>query len=89
MFWLNGAVVADKDINPFGLLRLLKKERATILALTSLGITKPQTLELLTHESIAVSHSDIDVLDGLFDASDRPEGGDVTFWWNDMQKDSR
>ena len=29
------------------------------------------------------------VLDGIFDASDRIEGGGVVIWWNNIEKDSR
>ncbi|KAF9461692.1 glycosyltransferase family 24 protein, partial [Collybia nuda] len=89
MFWLNGAAVRDKDVNPLGLLRLLKKERAVMLSLAALGIPRPQVLELLTHPNISASQSGKNVLDGLFDASDRPEKGEVITWWNDIEKDSR
>ncbi|KAG6839745.1 hypothetical protein C0991_012004, partial [Blastosporella zonata] len=89
VFWLNGASVSDKDINPFGLLRLLKKERAAMLSLTSLGLTRSQALELLTHPTVAASQSGGDVLDGLLDATDRPEDGGVIVYWNDIEKDSR
>ncbi|KAG5636220.1 hypothetical protein H0H81_008754 [Sphagnurus paluster] len=89
MFWLNGAAIADKDVNPFALLRLLKKERATLLSLTSLGLSRAEAFELLTHPSIATAQTGADVLDGLFDASDRTEGGDVVVYWNDMEKDTR
>ncbi|KAG5641244.1 hypothetical protein DXG03_005668 [Asterophora parasitica] len=89
MLWLNGAVVPDKDINPFGLLRHLKKERAAMVSLTSLGISRAEAFELLTHPSIAGANSGGDILDGLFDASDRPEGGGVVVYWNDMEEDTR
>ncbi|KAF5378749.1 hypothetical protein D9615_006978 [Tricholomella constricta] len=89
MFWLNGAIVPDKDIHPFGLLRLLKKERAAMLSLTSLGISRSEAFNLLTHSSVAAAQSGADVLHGLFDASDRPEGGEVIVYWNDMEKDTR
>lgn len=29
------------------------------------------------------------MLDGIFDVSDREEGGDVIFWFNDLEKDGR
>ncbi|KAG6848662.1 hypothetical protein H0H93_015060, partial [Arthromyces matolae] len=90
MMWLNGASVADKDVNPFGLLRLLKKERAAISSLTSLGLQRNETLELLTHPMIAAAQSPGgSALDGIFDATDRTEGGDVIIYWNDIEKDSR
>ncbi|KAF8069177.1 glycosyltransferase family 24 protein [Lyophyllum atratum] len=89
VFWLNGAVIADKDVNPFGLLRLLKKERSAMLSLTSLGISRAEAFHLLTHPSVADAQTGSDVLDGLFDASDRPEGGDVIIYWNDFEEDTR
>jgi len=60
-----------------------------MLSLTSLGLTYAQALEFLTHPTIAAAQSDTSVVDGLFDASDRPEGGDVIVWWNDIEKDQR
>jgi hypothetical protein len=50
---------------------------------------RAQAIELLTHPTIAASQSQSDVLEGLFDASDRVEGGSVIVWWNDLEKDSR
>ncbi|GLB42376.1 putative UDP-glucose:Glycoprotein Glucosyltransferase [Lyophyllum shimeji] len=89
MLWLNGAVVPDKDVNPFGLQRLLKKERSVMLTLTSLGLSRVEAFELLTHPTVTEAQTGADVLDGLFDASDRPEGGDLIIYWNDMEKDTR
>ncbi|KZT24849.1 glycosyltransferase family 24 protein [Neolentinus lepideus HHB14362 ss-1] len=87
--WLNGNPVSEIDMNPFGLLKLLRKERALVTSLTSLGLTPTQALDLLTHPAIATAQGGSDVLDGIFDASDRPEGGDVIVWWNDLEKDGR
>ncbi|PCH34985.1 glycosyltransferase family 24 protein [Wolfiporia cocos MD-104 SS10] len=87
--WLNGMVLQEKDLNPYTLLGLLRKERRTMLSLTSLGLTPGQALDLLTHPSISMAQSESDVLDGVVDASDRPEGGDVIVWWNDFEKDAR
>ena len=88
MFWLNGAAVPDKDINPFGLLGLLNKERATMSTLTSLGMAHKEALEVLTHPSVTQAQQ-VGALDGLFDASDRIEGGEVVIYWNDIEKDKR
>lgn len=89
MAWLNGVVVAEKDMNPFALLRLLRKERSVMKSLGSLGLSPSQALDLLTHNAVSVAQSDTGVLDGLFDASDRPEGGDLIVWWNDFEHDAR
>ncbi|KAH9924083.1 glycosyltransferase family 24 protein [Fomitopsis serialis] len=87
--WLNGVLLSEKDMNPFALLRLLRRERGIMQSLTSLGLSTSQALELLTHPYISAAQSASDVLDGIVDASDRQEGGDVIQWLNDFEKDSR
>lgn len=57
-------------------------------SLMSTGLTAPQALDLITHSSIAQGQTP-GVTDGVFDASDRPEGGNVCVWFNDITKDSR
>lgn len=89
LFWLNGAVVEHKDTNPFTLLRLLRKERGVMKSLTGLGLEKKEAFQLLTHPSVAAAQKDKGFLDGILDASDRPEGGDLIIWWNNMEQDSR
>lgn len=71
------------------LLRLLQRERQTVDSLTSLGLSNGQAVELLTHPTIAEAQSSSAALDGMFDASDRIEGGDVIVYWNDIEKDKR
>ncbi|KAG6887758.1 hypothetical protein C0995_013010 [Termitomyces sp. Mi166 len=89
MFWLNGATVPDKDINPFGLLRWLKKERALMGSLTrEVGLNRRDAFGLVTSPEVVKSQAG-GVLDGVVDASDRIEGGGVVVYWNDMEKDSR
>ncbi|KAJ3505081.1 hypothetical protein NLJ89_g7601 [Agrocybe chaxingu] len=89
VFWLNGLQVDQKDVHPFGLLRLLKKDRDILKSLTLQGLSSAQAFELLTHPDVAAAQKGNAVLDTLFDASDRPEGGDVIVWWNDMENDNR
>lgn len=71
------------------LLRILRKERETIGQIRDLGLSAPQAIDLLTHEAVMLSQAGSSVVDDIFDASDRPEGGDVIMWWNDLEKDSR
>ncbi|KAF8190189.1 hypothetical protein K438DRAFT_2018604 [Mycena galopus ATCC 62051] len=95
VFWLNGAAVGEKDVTPLGLLRLVRKERGVMGALTGeggagLGMTSEEARALLTHEAVgAAQGAATGVVDGVFDASDREEGGGVVVWWNDLEKDSR
>lgn len=56
-------------------------------SLTSLGLTPEQAVELVSHESILAAHREGGAVEGIFDASDREEGGDVIVWWNDLEKD--
>ena len=44
---------------------------------------------LHAHSSLGTSPSNTGIIDDLFDASDRPEGGNLVFWWNDIEKDNR
>jgi UDP-glucose:glycoprotein glucosyltransferase len=44
---------------------------------------------VLTGRPVFESFSQGNVLDGIFDVSDREEGGDVIFWFNDLEKDGR
>ncbi|KAI8974783.1 glycosyltransferase family 24 protein [Trametes punicea] len=87
--WLNGLNLEEKDMSPFGLLRAIRRERGIVLSLMSLGLSSPQAVDLLTHRTIAQAQSSGGVLDGLFDASDRLEGGGVILWLNDFENDER
>jgi UDP-glucose:glycoprotein glucosyltransferase len=71
------------------LTRLLRKERAILGHLTKLGLTAAQAIDLLTHDAITQSQAGSVVTEGMFDASDRREGGDTILWWNDIEKDRR
>lgn len=71
------------------LLRLMKKERGVINAATGLGLSPQQAIELLTHRIVGLAQGESGVLDGIFNASDRPEGGDLIIWWNDFENDPR
>jgi UDP-glucose:glycoprotein glucosyltransferase len=59
-----------------------------MLSLTSLGLVPNEAFDLITHPSLGIL-SNNDVVDDLLDASDRPEGGNLVFFWNDIEKDSR
>jgi UDP-glucose:glycoprotein glucosyltransferase len=57
-------------------------------SLAALGLSRKQAFELLTHPDIA-SDTNEGVIDSLFDASDRIEGGKAIVWWNDLEHDGR
>jgi UDP-glucose:glycoprotein glucosyltransferase len=89
VFWFNGVNIDAGDVNPFALLRLLKKEKTVVQSLTSYGLSNSQAFELLTHPAVASSQKESAMMEAVFDASDRPEGGGLIMWWNDMEKDTR
>lgn len=63
-----------------------------IRSLTALSLSPSQAIEVLTHSAIALAQQASvggAAVDGLCDASDREEGGDVILWWNDLEKDKR
>jgi UDP-glucose:glycoprotein glucosyltransferase len=60
-----------------------------MLSLTSLGLQPNEAFDLLTHPSLGTFSPTNGMTDDLFDASDRPEGGGLVYWWNDIEKDSR
>jgi UDP-glucose:glycoprotein glucosyltransferase len=60
-----------------------------MLSLTSLGLLPGEAFNLITHSSLGTSPSNTGVVNDLFDASDRPEGGNLVLWWNDIEKDNR
>ncbi|KAG8891208.1 hypothetical protein FRB99_003787, partial [Tulasnella sp. 403] len=88
MMWLNGKPIASSDMNPFGLLRLMRKERQLMTQLTSAGLSRVEAIEVMSHTSLSKS-SGTQVVDGMFDASDRMEGGGLIIWLNDLEKDDR
>lgn len=57
--------------------------------MTTLGLSAPQAIDLLTHDAMISSQAGNPAIDGLFDASDRREGGGTILWWNDIEKDTR
>lgn len=87
--WLNGLQVEPKVAHPFGLLKLLKKEKAVVENLVAQGLDSAQAFEVLTHSAISEAQRGGAAMDAVFDASDRREGGGVIVWWNDMEKDKR
>lgn len=55
----------------------------------SLGLLPSQAMDVLTADAVHDSLTEGKVLDGIFDASDRQENGEVIMWLNDLEKDAR
>ena len=67
----------------------MRKERGVVRALASLGLAPGDAVGLIAHPALSAAQGGSGVLDGIFDASDRPESGRAITWWNDVEKDGR
>jgi UDP-glucose:glycoprotein glucosyltransferase len=96
-FYLNGLALTEAQVDPFALLRLMRKERKYVTDLQGLSVnmTSKSAREILINGGIQpVTATEkgmmpVEALGELFDATDRSEGGKVIVWWNDLEKDKR
>lgn len=87
VFWLNGLRVKNRELDAFALLDRIRKERAFIRGFGALGLSAPQTIDLLSNENIATIAADDDA--PRFDWRDDKEDGKAIIWLNDIEKDKR
>ncbi|WVF72342.1 hypothetical protein IAT40_007156 [Kwoniella sp. CBS 6097] len=85
--WINGKAMAE--LNGYSLLKNVRSERDLVLALTSLGLTPKQAVDLISDPVIGEAQVEDAPGEGVLDASDRIDGGDVIVYWNDIEKDKR
>lgn len=102
-FHLNGVALPESSVDPFALLRIMRRERKTVSDILGLSsdMTPKQARDMLMYEEIGAVASggstskgrDVafgpEVLGDLFDAGDEQEGGGLILWWNDLEKDKR
>ncbi|KAG9088588.1 hypothetical protein FS749_002047, partial [Ceratobasidium sp. UAMH 11750] len=89
MAWLNGVQLSENDMNPFSLLRLLRREHQVMSSLMNTGLTSEQAIKVLANGNIGRAATLSSSTDSIFDASDRQEGGKAIVWLNDIEKDQR
>ncbi|PWN91022.1 hypothetical protein FA10DRAFT_302202 [Acaromyces ingoldii] len=94
--WLNGrSLSATSDeagaASALTLLPLVRDERRLLDSLIALNLSAEAAVSLLTYAPLQQQQqqpqSQQQVHDAYFDASDRPEGGAVVSWWNDVEAD--
>lgn len=100
-FSINGLTIPVDEVEPFALLRLMRKERKLINDLQGLNgnISTRHAREWIMSGVLAKANSVLgpgkdgriekEALGELFDASDRKEGGGLITWWNNLEKDKR
>ncbi len=70
-------------------MEIVAAERELLSAFMETGMKADQAHAVLTDERIGAAMTEVDPMAGLVDASDRPEGGQVIMWWNNIEKDKR
>jgi UDP-glucose:glycoprotein glucosyltransferase len=88
VLWMNGVQLIERQIEPYSLVDLLRKERKFIKGVTDLGLTGQQAVSLLGHKAVASSKSDQEE-SRRFDWRDDVEENKVIIWMNNLEKDSR
>jgi len=87
VMWMNGVQLIERQIEPFNLVDMLRRERKLVNGVKELGLTGRQVVGLLGHPNVASAKSDDEP--PRFDWRDTPEGGKVIIWLNDIENDER
>ncbi|OAA73742.1 UDP-glucose:Glycoprotein Glucosyltransferase [Cordyceps fumosorosea ARSEF 2679] len=86
--WMNGLQLIERQIEPFALVEMLRRERKFIDVLRKLGLSGAEAISLLGHDKVAESKSDAG--DAIrYDWTDRSEEGNAIAWLNDLESDAR
>lgn len=87
IMWINGLQVDSREFDAFSFLSQLRRERALIGNLRSLGLNGREASSLLSFHEIG--QSQVDSEPQRYDYRDATEGGQVVIWLNDLEKDKR
>ncbi|KAF5002196.1 hypothetical protein FDECE_10687 [Fusarium decemcellulare] len=85
--WMNGVQLIERQIEPFALVEMIRRERKLISGVRNLGFNGQQAVSLLGHPKVASAKADDEPT--RFDWTDRTEEGKVLVWLNDLEKDAR
>lgn len=66
----------------------MRKERKLFSRLESAGLTRSAAFQILTSPALSRA-SEEGMVDGVFDASDRIEGGGLVIYLNDLEEEAR
>ena len=103
--WVNGGIVvspgadvagaggATNGVDVLKMKRVLRKEKEWIRALEALGLSRQEAVRVVSESGgggeDGKPKASQEISDGRVDASDRPEGGDIVLWWNNIEEDER
>ncbi|KFA79133.1 hypothetical protein S40288_05689 [Stachybotrys chartarum IBT 40288] len=85
--WINGAQLTDRQIEPFALIELVRRERKLIDGVRNLGFNGKEAVSILGHQSLVKAQGSDDGV--RYDWTDRSEDGGALVWLNDLEKDAR
>ena len=85
--WMNGLQIQARQMDAFGLLEQLRRERSIVNNLREIGFSGSEAVQMLSHEAIAISKVEDDIQ--RYDYRDDLEGGKIIVWLNDIEKDKR
>lgn len=85
--WMNGVQLIERQIEPFTLIEMIRRERKLIDGVRDLGFNGQQANSLLGHSEVASSKAEDEP--PRFDWTDRLEEGKALLWLNDLEKDAR
>jgi UDP-glucose:glycoprotein glucosyltransferase len=90
VLWMNGVQLIERQIEPYGLVDLLRRERKLIHGMLDLGLTGMEAIFLLGHEEVAQAKVEEDILRFDWrDGQEQGEDGHTIMWLNNLEKDKR
>ncbi|KJZ76205.1 hypothetical protein HIM_04287 [Hirsutella minnesotensis 3608] len=84
---MNGVQLIERQIEPFALVEMLRRERKLLNGVRDLGLDGKQAVSLLGHKAISTAKDDDEPL--RYDWTDKAEDGKAILWLNDLEKDAR
>ncbi|TLS23762.1 uncharacterized protein PpBr36_06649 [Pyricularia pennisetigena] len=87
ILWMNGVQLIERQIQSFGLVDVLRRERQLINEVRDLGLSGREAVDLLSHSDVASSKANDEP--PRFDWRDEKEDGKVIVWLNNLEKDKR
>lgn len=83
--WMNGAQLIDRQIDPFTLVDILRRERRLVKGIRELGFDGASAVALLGHKAVSSTKDEEEL--PRYDWTDRSEREQVILWFNDLEKD--
>lgn len=85
VLWMNGVQLIERQIEPFSLVDMLRRERRLISEVKEVGVSGSEAISLLSHSD--VTSAKLNGNSQRFDWRDEIEDGKVIMWLNDLEND--